>query len=358
MLKVEDIGYSTKGFSLHNISFSVKNKECHILMGPSGSGKTTVLECILGLKKINNGKIILYGKDVTQKPTHERAIAYVPQDLGLFPHLNVYENICYGAKVSKNFDKEFISHIIEAMELQKLLSKKITETSGGEKKRIALARALAMMPAVIVLDEPLANLDKAIAEDILFFIKKIQKEFEQTLLYVTHNFDEAFFIGDVISVIIDGKLVQTSKKQELYFYPRSFSIANFLGIKNIFKGIMEDETEKEIIVFIPDFSKSIKVLKRPKYPKFEKEKPIYIGIRSDEVMYIREGRKKEFFDNILEGYISEIYRMESLSKIIFQIKDKSIEICMPYGVIRKLNLKEGMAGEIMLKKEALFMAKF
>lgn len=358
MLQIEELNYSTKGFTLHNINFSVKNRECHILMGPSGSGKTTVLECILGLKKINRGKIFLDGQDITYKPTHERAIAYVPQDLGLFPHLNVYENICYGAKVARKFDKEFISHIIEAMELQKLLNKRISETSGGEKKRIALARALAMMPAVIILDEPLANLDQAIAEDILFFIKKIQKEFEQTLLYVTHNFDEAFFIGDVISVIIDGKLLQTSKKQELYFYPRSLSIANFLGIKNIFQGVMEDENEKEITVYLPQFTKSIKVLKRPKYPPFVKGKTVYAGIRSDEVMYIREGRKKDFFDNILEGYISDIYRMESLSKIVFKVKEAPVEISMPYGIIRKLNLREGMAGEIMLKKEAIFIAEF
>jgi len=358
MLKVEGLNYSINSFSLKEINFVVKDKECHILMGPSGSGKTTLLECILGLKKINNGKVILNGIDITNKPTHERALAYVPQDLGLFPHLNVYENICYGAKILNKFDKDFIAHIIDAMELERLLKNRVSETSGGEKKRIALARAMAMMPVVIILDEPLANLDKAIAEDILFFIKKIQKEFDQTLLYVTHNFDEAFFIGDVISVLIDGKLIQTSKKQELYFYPRTLSIANFLGIKNLFKGILKEETEKELIVYLPDFSTSVKVLKRPKYPKFEREKPVYVGIRSDEVMYIREGRKKEFFDNILQGYISEIYRMESLSKIIFKVNDMPIEITMPYGVIRKLNLKEGLFGEIMFKKESIFIAEF
>lgn len=358
MLKIENLRYNTGKFSLNNINLTVKEGECHIVMGSSGSGKTTLLETILGLKHLTSGKIFLHEKEITNLPSHKRQIAYVPQDLALFPHMNVIENICYGAKISNSLDKNFIDHIIKTMDLGKILTNEINNTSGGEKKRIALARALSIKPKLILLDEPLANLDKAIAEELQFFIKKIQQEFNLTLLYVTHDFDEAFFMGDIISVLLDGKLIQTSKKQELYFYPRTISLVNFLGIKNIFKAFYKGDLDEEYEVFIPEFNATFKVKKRPRFPEFQRDKPIYVGIRSDEVMYIRKDRTKGFNDNILKGVITEIHRLETMSKILFKVKDRIIEIDMPYGVLRKLGLTVGMDGEVMFKKEAIFIADF
>ncbi len=358
MLKIDELNYKTHKFSLKNINLTVKEGECHIIMGSSGSGKTTLLELILGLRKVTSGKIMLNKTDITHLPTHKRQIAYVPQDLALFPHMNVRENICYGAKISKNVDENFIDHVIKTMGLEKILTNTVNKTSGGEKKRIALARALLIKPKLILLDEPLANLDNAIAEELQFFIKKIQKEFKLTFLYVTHDFDEAFFMGDIISVLLNGTLIQTSKKQELYFYPRTISLANFLGIKNIFKAYYKKALEDEYEVFIPEFDTTFKVKKRPRFPKFERDKQIFVGIRSDEVMYIRKERQKVFMDNILSGFITEIHRLETLSKIFFKIKDRIIEIEMPYGVLRKLGLNVGMYGEVMFKKEAIFIAEF
>lgn len=358
MLRIENLNFITKNFSLININLNVKESECHIIMGSSGSGKTTLLESILGLKKINSGKIFLKGTEITNLPTHKRKIAYVPQDLALFPHLNVLENIQYGAKISNNLDMQYISHILEIMGLKKIQTNNINNTSGGEKKRIALARAISIKPELILLDEPLTNLDNAIAEELQFFLKKLQQELNLTILYVTHNFDEAFFMGDVISVLLNGRLIQTSKKHELYFYPRTKSIANFLGIKNIFKGIYNKDLQEDYEVYISELDTHLKVHKRPRFPEFKPDKPIYVGIRSDEIMYIRKDRKKGFSDNILKGRIKEIYRMETLSKIIFNVKGKDIEINMPYGVLRKLGLKVGMEGEIMFKKESIFIADF
>lgn len=358
MLKVSELNYKTKGFELKDVNLFIKENECHIIMGSSGSGKTTLLECILGLKNIISGRIFLNGTEITNLPTYKRNIAYVPQDLGLFPHLNVYENIVFGARIKGVINDDLINHIVEVMELGKILENKVSETSGGEKKRIALARALAMKPKLLLLDEPLTNLDNAIAEELQFFIKRLQEEFRLTILYVTHNFDEAFFLGDVISVMINGRLVQTSKKQELYFYPRTLAVANFLGIKNIYKGFYKEEKENEFIVYVPELKTDLKINKRPKFPAFEKGKPIYIGIRSDEVMYIRKERERSAFDNILSGRIERIYRMESSSKMLFRVGNISVEIDMPYGVLRKLQLKEGINGEVMFKKEAIFIAEF
>lgn len=358
MLRIEKLNYRTKNFTLKDINLRIKEGECHIIMGSSGSGKTTLLECILGIRKINSGRIFLKEKDITGLPSHKRNIAYVPQDLALFPHMNVRENILYGAKISNNIDYVLINHIIETMGLERILNNNIYETSGGERKRIALARALAMKPALVLLDEPLVNLDKALTEELQFFIKKIQREFNLTILYVTHDFDEAFFLGDIISVLFNGSLIQTSKKHELYFYPRTTYVANFLGIKNIFKGLYKNSLQEDYEVFVPELDTLLKVHKRPKFPEFKPDKPIYIGIRSDEVMYIRKDRNKGFNDNILEGFIKEVYRMETLSKIIFRVKNTDIEINMPFGVLRKLGLKVGMNGEIMFKKEAIFIADF
>lgn len=358
MLRIENLNCITNNFALTNINLLVKESECHIIMGRSGSGKTTLLEAIIGIKKIRSGKIYLKEVDITNLPLHKRNIAYVPQDLALFPHMNVLDNIYYGARISNNIDNKLIKHIINTMGLEKILNNSVYETSGGERKRIALARALAIKPGLILLDEPLVNLDNAIAEELQFFIKKIQQEFNLTILYVTHNFDEAFFMGDVISVLLDGKLIQTSKKHELYYYPRTISVANFLGIKNIFKCFYKNELKEDYEVFIPELETDLKVHKRPKFPAFVKDKPIYIGIRSDEVMYIRPEKQKSSRDNILKGIIVDIFRMETYSKIILKVKNRDIEVNMPYGVLRKLGLKVGMEGEILFKKEAIFIADF
>lgn len=358
MLTIDSLSLYTNTFNLNQITLHVQEGEFHIVMGPSGCGKTSLLECIVGLRKINSGRIFLNGRDITNAPTHTRNISYVPQDLSLFPHMNVLENILYSAKLNGEIDKIFIEEIIEQMELKKICEKSITKISGGEKKRVGLARALASKPSIILFDEPLSNLDTALSRELQMFIKKVLKEFKITSLFVTHDFDEAFFLGDIISVMIDGKLMQTSKKHELYFYPRNLKVANFLGIKNIFPAYYKEEREFEFLVFVPSLNTDIVVKKRPKFPIFKKDKELYIGLRSDEVMYIRTGRTIGFSENIIRGKIAKIFRRESLIKIIFETNNSLIEIDMPYGVLRKIGIKEGMDGEVMFKKEAIFIADF
>lgn len=358
MLTIEKLSLYTKTFKLNQLNLYVKEGECHIVMGPSGCGKTSLLECIVGLRKINSGRIILNDRDITDIPIHKRNISYVPQDLSLFPHMNVLENILYPAKILGNIDTAFIEKIIEKLELKKICKNSITKISGGEKKRVALARALVNKPSLMLLDEPLSNLDVALSRELQFFIKTILKDFNITSLYVTHDFDEAFFFGDIISVMIDGELVQTSKKHELYFYPRNLKVADFLGIKNVYQAYFKEERGDEYLIFVPSFKANIVVKKRPKFPVFKKDKQIYMGIRSDEVMYVKPGRTIGFSENIIKGKITQIFRRESLAKIIFKTNNKAVEIDMPYGVLRKLSIKENIDCEIMFKKEAIFLADF
>ncbi|MCX7991852.1 MAG: ATP-binding cassette domain-containing protein [Proteobacteria bacterium] len=359
MLKVENLSLHFKNFSLKDINLTVREKESHILMGPSGSGKTLLLESILGFRKIDRGNIYLDDKIINDIHPSERQIAYVPQDLCLFPHLNVMENILFGCRFTKKCDLNYIEEILEILDIKDLKERKTSSLSGGEKKRVAIARALAIKPKIIFLDEPLSNLDLNLAIDFQAFLKEIKSKINFNMLYVTHNFDEAFFLGDVVSVMINGELKQTSKRDELYFYPKDYSVAKFLGIRNIFKARYEEEFEEDYLLYVYDFNQSIYVNKRPKFPPFEKGKDVHVGIRSDEVMYVRANRKLPDQKNVLNGYVKSIWKRGERGQVIFETKNNvKIEIDIPIGVLRKLELKEGILGEVILKKEAIFIADF
>lgn len=230
MLELKNIRKSFgKNVILKNISLSINNGEIVSILGPSGSGKTTLLNLILGITDIENGNLILDGKDITKVPMEKRGFNIVFQDYALFPNLNAYENITYGLKNKPNISsKEEVDDLIKLLGLEVHLNKNINQLSGGQKQRVALARTMVMKPKILLLDEPLSALDGVIKESIKEKIKTIAKDFNLTTIIVTHDPEEALTLSDKVLIIDHGEISQFGKPEEIIHTPKNDFVKKFI----------------------------------------------------------------------------------------------------------------------------------
>ncbi len=230
LLKLEQISkqYDNK-VVLDNISLEINKGEIVSLLGQSGSGKTTLLNIILGLTKMDKGRIIFDNENLTNVKMKDRGFNIVFQDYALFPHLNAYDNIVYGLKNKRGLvTEEELKEYINFLELKPHLNKKISELSGGQKQRVALARTLVMKPKLLLLDEPLSALDGVIKESIKERIKSIAKEFQLTTIIVTHDPEEALTLSDKILIINQGNISQFGTPHEIIHQPKNEFVKGFI----------------------------------------------------------------------------------------------------------------------------------
>jgi ABC-type Fe3+/spermidine/putrescine transport system ATPase subunit len=237
--------------ALDNVNLTVQDKEYFSLLGPSGCGKTTLLRLIAGLIEPTNGEIYIGDKRVDNVPPEDREIGFVFQTFALFPHMTVWENVNYGPKV-KNFDEKesgtIVHEVLELVKLHERLGAYPNELSGGMMQRIAVARALAAGAKILLLDEPLGQLDAKVRNDIRYEMRKMAKDLNLTAIHVTHDQAEAMSISDRIAVMKKGKIIQVGTPQELYMKPASLFVANFIGESNFLEGSVADVTNGELII--------------------------------------------------------------------------------------------------------------
>ncbi len=361
MIDLIDISVQIKGFSIKDISLTVQTGSCHCLIGPTGCGKTTLLEAILGLRRIEKGTIMLDGRDITELPVHERGFSYVPQDLAIFPHLTVEENIFYGIKHSTVSDKqkryEAALEIAESLGISPLIKRKAVNLSGGERQRVALARALAPGQRYLLLDEPFSSLHEGMKKELWFLLKELQKRYEFTILMVSHDIEETFFLADHVSVMIDGIIHQSDKKEIVYRYPSNPEVARFFGIKNIFNADIKGMEDGYYRLYCNALNREI-LLSIDRVSNISENRSITFGIRSEDVIILRPDlpMKKE---NLLTGIIKEIYPAGSNSIVVFK-PDKSnelIEIIMPDYALSKLSARPLMPATVSLRPERLFVLR-
>lgn len=230
MLELKKIRKSYEGIEvLKNINLKIEKGEIVSILEPSGCGKTTLLNLILGLTQVSEGRIIFDGEDITQMPMEKRGFNIVFQDYALFPNLNVYENIVYGLKNKPNISttKE-VQDLINLLGLGKHLTKKIEELSGGQKQRTALARTLVMKPKILLLDEPLSALDGVIKESIKQKIKEIARDFKLTTIIVTHDPEEALTLSDKVLIVNEGQISQFGTPEEIIKKPANDFVSEFI----------------------------------------------------------------------------------------------------------------------------------
>ena len=228
---------------IHDLSLAVYKGELCCLLGPSGCGKTTTLKIIAGLVEASGGNVVLSGRDITKMPVQKRNVGMVFQNYALFPHMNVYDNVAYGLRRRKLPRNEVSTKVAEGLQLVQLEEygrRRIHELSGGQQQRVALARALVIEPELLLLDEPLSNLDARLRADMRREIRRIQRALNITAIHVTHDQEEAMSIADRIVVMNLGVIEQIGSPREIYEEPATKFVADFIGQVNFLKGRVTD----------------------------------------------------------------------------------------------------------------------
>lgn len=234
MLQIKGLSKCFGKFELRDITFDVPKGAYFVLLGQSGAGKTIILEMLAGLVKPDSGTVHLQGEDVTHCPVQRRRMGLVYQDCALFPHLTVARNIGYGLKQSTDRSEQ-IDSLASRVGATHLLDRNCTTLSLGESQRIALARTLAMNPKVLLLDEPLASLDRASKTKIRAMLRALHRQ-GQTVVHVTHDYEEALALATHVAVLEHGTIMQCDDPDTVFHQPKSEFVANFVGIRNYFHG--------------------------------------------------------------------------------------------------------------------------
>jgi ABC-type Fe3+/spermidine/putrescine transport system ATPase subunit len=243
--------------AVKDLNLTIKSGSLHFLLGPSGCGKTTTLRMLAGLESPSSGKILFAGKDMTNVPAADRGIGMVFQNYALWPHMTVRKNIEYGLKLKKLPAGELKKRMDEVLDFTQLISfaeRYPGQLSGGQQQRVALARALAIRPNVLLLDEPLSNLDAKLRLEMRDNISRIHKQTGITTVYVTHDQKESLSMGTHISVMRAGDLIQTDSPRRLYHNPATAFIAGFIGETNLVNGVYKG-TEKGLHAIETGFGK-------------------------------------------------------------------------------------------------------
>jgi ABC-type spermidine/putrescine transport systems, ATPase components len=243
--------FDNKVVAVDGVDLVVNDGEIMAVLGPSGCGKTTLLRLVAGLEDPTSGRILFDDRDVTRLPTQERNTAVVPQTWALWPHMTVFDNVAYGLRLRRkkaNLTEEEIRRrvreVLELVGLTGLEGRRPFQLSGGQQQRVALARALVVQPEVLLLDEPLANLDAKLRVELREEVRKIAKRLSITTIYVTHDQEEAMAVADRIAVMNAGRLQQVGRPEEIYHRPANLFVATFIGRSNVLRGrVMEAKGE-------------------------------------------------------------------------------------------------------------------
>ncbi|QDP41764.1 ABC transporter ATP-binding protein [Radiobacillus deserti] len=306
-LSIQDLTkiYPT-GDGVKNISVEVEQGELVTLLGPSGCGKTTVLRSVGGFIEPSAGSIQIGGKEVSHLPPEKRPSAMVFQSYNLWPHMTVFENLAFSLKLKKLKKKEITEKVSWALELVHLLGmekKYPSELSGGQQQRIALARALLLEPQVLLLDEPFSALDAKLRHELREELRDIQANQNLTMLFVTHDQEEALSISDRIVVMNKGNIEQIAKPQDIYNHPSSLFVAQFIGRMNFLTGIAEGEKIQVGPMEFPNFN--------------HLSGEITVGVRPEDVLLSEESGMEAKVEKIMMlGHYAEI----TLHTIIGRLK--------------------------------------
>jgi putrescine transport system ATP-binding protein len=295
--------------AVDRLSLDIRGGEFFALLGPSGCGKTTLLRMLAGFETPDEGRILLDGKDIAQVLPHERPVNMMFQNYALFPHLNVRDNIAFGLKragMPRSQINARVAEMVALVKLEGLEKRKPDQLSGGQKQRVALARSLARRPQVLLLDEPLAALDKKLRESTQLELMELQRRLGMTFIIVTHDQEEAMTVAGRIGVMDAGRLEQVATPRELYEAPHSRWIAEFVGDINIFEGELGSREGNRLMISTRDAG-TISVAE-PRQPVTKAV--VCVAIRPEKVKLSRRGPASDAINasaiNRLEGVVTDV----------------------------------------------------
>jgi putrescine transport system ATP-binding protein len=310
LLRIDAVVKKFGGFrAVDRLSLDIKAGEFFALLGPSGCGKTTLLRMLAGFETPDEGRILLDGTDIARVLPHQRPVNMMFQNYALFPHLSVRDNIAFGLKRAGMPVAEIATRVAEMVELVKLgglEKRKPDQLSGGQKQRVALARSLARRPRVLLLDEPLAALDKKLRESTQLELMELQRRLGMTFVIVTHDQEEAMTVADRIGVMDAGRLEQVATPRELYEAPASRWIAEFVGDVNVFEGQVASQEGSRLSIATKDAG-TISVAE-PRQPITKAT--VVVAIRPEKVKLSRRGPAPDALAthsiNRLEGVVTDV----------------------------------------------------
>jgi ABC-type sugar transport system ATPase subunit len=360
MLEVHALSVRAGDFLLSDVSLKVQQSSCHVILGPTGSGKTLLLESVIGLRKPDTGKVLVNGEEITYLPIEKRKLSYVPQDLALFPHMTVRENILYPIRIrgsGREAENGMVRELIDSLGIGYIMDRRIRNLSGGERQRTALARAVVSGCKHLVLDEPLSALHESLKRELWYLLKDLQKRYNLAILMVTHDLEEAFFLGDTISIIIDGRLHQQARKREIYGHPQNVEVARFLGVGNLFRARVAPITGNPLSVYCEELGSALSLSNHRKTSAFVEGKEFVVGIRSEDVVILTPGELSPNPSNIIEGTVLDIFETGASLTIIATCgsRPNKMEIALRRSISSGLNLAKGQSILILLPEENLFL---
>ena len=353
-----------KGFSL-DVAWDIGN-EVAVLFGSSGAGKSMTLQLIAGLMEPDDGFVRSNGNIFFDKSLginvspQQRSFGYVFQDRILFPHMTVNENIAYGLKGESKDERALrLREMIRLFRLERLEEMAPSKISGGQKQRVALSRALIGRPKALLLDEPFTALDSSLRFEMRSLLQEVRNQFDIPVVLVTHDFEDAYLLGDRIMIYIDGRVEQLGTRDEVFLKPRSGKVARFLGVKNLYRAkvVGMEGSPKRLTLqvnghpfFVPG----------EEYPNaFEVGQEVDLYVRPEEVMILREGKpiKDVLRQNILKGTIVDITdrRKDYIVHVRTEEGNLPFEISIPNYAFRNLNLSVGKNVRISLREESLWI---
>jgi putrescine transport system ATP-binding protein len=325
LLRIEAVGKSFGNFrAVDRLSLDIRAGEFFALLGPSGCGKTTLLRMLAGFETPDEGRILLDGKDIAQVAPHQRPVNMMFQNYALFPHLNVGDNIAFGLKRAGMDRADIATRVAEMVALVKLdglEKRKPDQLSGGQKQRVALARSLARRPQVLLLDEPLAALDKKLRESTQAELMELQRRLGTTFVIVTHDQEEAMTMANRIGVMDAGRLEQVATPRELYEAPRSRWVAEFVGDINLFDGEVASREHHRLDISTRDAGTL--VVAEPRQPVTKAT--VCVAIRPEKVKLSRRGPVSDAVNshaiNRLDGVVTEVSYLGGLT--VYKVKLES-----------------------------------
>ena len=362
MIDVSRLIYQVGSFTLDVPRFEVRSSELHVLLGPTGSGKTLLLEYVAGLLPRAAGSITIAGVASDGHPPERRRISYVPQDLALFPNLTVEENIAFSLRFRESRGPAVLRTLIDITGIEPLLERQTGALSGGEKQRVALVRALAAQPQAVLLDEPFSALHPSLRLSLWELLKQLHEEFALSILMVSHDVEEALALGDVISYIDGGRVLQTSRRKEVYYHPRSLSVARFFGFRNLFRARVGSVDEDSLFLADDGFG-SIEVAATHREQDVRVGDTVWWGVHAEEITVVRPERihvpRSNLFSGIVVGQVdvgrSRVARVE-LDRRPGSSRPM-LELSLPEHAARRLKITEGHLVHLQLKPDRLFIIR-
>ncbi len=356
LLEVAGLSVQLGEFALRGVDLRCEPGEHHMVVGPTGCGKSTLVKCLLGLHRLQRGRILLGGDELTSAPPEHRRMGYVPQSHALFPHLDVEGNIRFGIRARRNgaaADSALLERLVDLLDIRGLLKRRVQQLSGGERQKVALARALGAQPELILLDEPFSSLDEGQRRRLWLELRAVFTELGTTVIHITHSIEEASAMGDRLSVMLDGGVAQSGTVREVLERPATPAVAAFLGYRNLYRGVAANEGEGGRIQL-----EGLVVRSSAPLPVLGE---VTLCVRPQDVRIVEPGRPVQpaIAANVLDGTLAQLLQLSESCVALVQFGDPArpleLELRFPVHLQRRFALEPGQAIQLGLYEPGLIV---